>query len=124
MRGSFACPNLKFRCAYRIAEEQEGRRRRKDYPLDEILEASLRIKKLPQAQQEDEWKKFEASHPGDTERAYLRRVGDRSIGLRLMNQEGRDRLRLWVNPDGSPEMQFLDESGKVTVQFPSAIGWK
>jgi len=113
------------------AGEEDGHRKsglalwdRGDYPLAEILEASLRIQKLPQAQQEDEWKKFEASHPGDTQRAYLGRVGDRSVGLRLMDQEGRDRLRLRVNPDGSPEIQFLDESGRVTVQFPSAIGSK
>ena len=87
-------------------------------PITDALEASLRIQKLPQEQQEAEWQKFAVSHRGDTQRAYLGRVGDRSVGLRLMDQKGHDRVRLRVNPDGSPVMQFLDASGKVTAQFP------
>jgi hypothetical protein len=109
------------------AGEENGHRRsgialwdRGDYPITDALEASLRIQKLPQAQQEVEWKKFAALHPGDTQRAYLGRIGDRSVGLRLMDQNGHDRLRLRVNPDGSAVMQFLDTSGKVTTQFPPA----
>jgi hypothetical protein len=109
------------------AGEEDGRRRsgvaiwdRGDYPITDALEASIRIQKLPEAQQEAQWKKFATSHPGDTQRAYLGRVGDRSVGLRLMDQNGHDRLRLRVNPDGSPVMQFLDANGKVTTQFPPA----
>lgn len=109
------------------AGEENGHRRsgialwdRGDYPITDALEASLRIQRLPAAQQEAEWRKFAASHPGDTQRAYLGRVGDRSVGVRLMDQNGHDRLRLRVNPDGSPVMQFLDASGKVTTQFPPA----
>jgi hypothetical protein len=109
------------------AGEENGHRRvgiaiwdRGDYPIKDILEASLRIQNLPEAQQEAEWKKFAASHSGDTQRAYLGQVGDRSVGLRLMDEGGHDRIRLRVNPDGSPVIQFLDASGKVTTQLPSA----
>ena len=107
------------------ANEENGNRKsgialwdRGDYPITDALEASLRIQKLPQEQQETEWQKFAVSHRGDTQRAYLGRAGDRSVGLRLMDQKGHDRVRLRVNPDGSPVMQFLDASGKVTAQFP------
>lgn len=107
------------------AGEEDGRRRsgiafwdRGNYPITDALEALLRIQRLPQERQEAEWKKFAVAHPGDTQRAYLGRVEDHSVGLRLMDQEGHDRLRLKVNPDGSPVMQFLDASGKVTSQFP------
>ena len=107
------------------AGEDNGSRRsgialwdRGDYPISDALEALLRIQKLPEAQQEVEWNKFAASHPGDKQRAYLGRVGDRSVGLRLMDQDGHDRLRLRVNPDGSPVIQFLDATGKVTAQYP------
>src|SRR5271157_634485 len=110
------------------AGEENGSRRsgvaiwdRGDYPITDAIEASSRIEKLPAAQQEAEWNKFMASHPGDKQRAYLGRVGDRSVGLRLMDQEGRDRLCLRVKPDGSPVIQFLDASGKVTTQFPAAV---
>jgi hypothetical protein len=89
------------------AGEEDGRRKsgiaisdRGDYPITDALEALLRIQKLPKDQQEAEWKRFAAAHLGDRQRAYLGRVGDRSVGLRLMDQEGHDRLRLRVNPDG------------------------
>jgi hypothetical protein len=107
------------------AGDENGHRRsgiaiwdRGDYPIKDILEASLRIQKLPEAQQESEWNKFAASHPGDAQRAYLGRVGDHSVGLRLMDENGHDRIRLRVNPDGSPVMQLLDAGGKVTTQLP------
>lgn len=109
------------------AGEENGQRRsgvaiwdRGDYPIEDILEASLRIQKLPEAQQESEWNKFAASHHGDTQRAYLGRVGDHSVGLRLMDENGHDRVRLRVNPDGSPVIQLLDADGKVTTQLPPA----
>jgi hypothetical protein len=108
------------------AGEEGGQRKsgvgiwdRGDYPILDAYEASLRIRKLPEAQQEAELTKFAASHPGDAPRAYLGRGGDRSVALRLMDQNGHDRPRLRVNADGSPVMQFLDSAGKVTMQFPS-----
>jgi hypothetical protein len=94
---------------------------RGDYPITDILDASLRIQKLPEDQQEAERGKFAASHPGDAQRAYLGRTGDHAVGLRLMDQNGHDRLLLRVNRDGSPVMQFLDASGKVTAQYPPAV---
>ncbi len=110
------------------AGEENGTRRsglalwdRGDYPIMDALLAQQRIRKLPPAEQEAEWRKFAASHPGDTQRAYLGRVGDGSVGLRLLDQNGRDRLRIRVDPDGSPLMQFLDASGRITMQFPPPV---
>ena len=107
------------------ASESEGRRRsgigiwdRGDYPIMDALEASQRIRKLPEGEQQAEWAKFAASHGGDAQRAYLGRMSDRSVALRLMDREGRDRIRIRVEADGSPVMQFLDAGGAVTAQFP------
>jgi hypothetical protein len=109
------------------AGESDGRRRsgigiwdRGDYSIMDAIEASQRIGKLAEAEQQAERAKFAASHPGDAQRAYLGRIGDRSVGLRLMDREGRDRVRIRVDADGSPVMQFLDADGKVTAQFPPA----
>jgi hypothetical protein len=111
------------------AGEQNGRRQsglgiwdRGDYPIMEALEVVQRIQKLPAAERDGELKKFRASHPGDAQRAYLGRAADRSVGLRLMDQQGRDRLRLRVDPEGTPVLQFLDAAGKVTAQLPPANG--
>jgi hypothetical protein len=50
--------------------------------------------------------------------SYLGRAADRSVGLRLMDEKGREHLRVRVNTDGSPVIQFLDADGKVTAQLP------
>jgi hypothetical protein len=107
------------------AGEENGRRQsgitisdRGDYPITEALEAATRIEKLPAADQAAERAKFFASHSGDATRAYFGRSADRSVGLRLMDDKGRERLRARVNADGSPAIQFLDADGKVTAQLP------
>jgi hypothetical protein len=109
------------------AGESDGHRRsgigiwdRGDYPILDAIEASQRIGKLPEAEQQAEWGKFAASHTGDAQRVYLGRNGDRSVGLRLMDRQGRERVRIRVEADGSPILQFLDASGAVTAQFPPA----
>ncbi|MFN7992467.1 MAG: hypothetical protein U0Q18_02640 [Bryobacteraceae bacterium] len=108
------------------AGEEEGRRRsglgiwdRGDYPITDAIEASARIRRLPPAEQEGEWKKFMASHPGDAQRAYLGRAADRSVGLMLKDQQGRDRMVLRVGADGAPVLSLLDAEGKVVAQLPS-----
>src|SRR5262249_60245251 len=95
---------------------------RGDYPIRDAVKMVQGIEKLPPAEGEAEVKKFRESHPGDAQRAYLGRASDRSVGLRLMDQQGRDRVRLRVDPDGTPVLQFLDSSGKVTAQLPPANG--
>jgi hypothetical protein len=37
-----------------------------------------------------------------------------------MDDKGRERLRVRVDADGSPAIQFLDADGKVTAQVPGA----
>ncbi|HET9307576.1 MAG TPA: hypothetical protein VFO46_16250 [Candidatus Sulfotelmatobacter sp.] len=107
------------------AGEDNGQRRsgigiwdRGNYPLIDLIEASMRIQKLPKAQQESEWHKFFGTHSGDAQRAYLGREADRTVALRLKDGKGQDRAILSVSPDGTPELKFLDGNGKVTSKFP------
>ena len=103
------------------AGEENGQRRsgigiwdRGNYPLTDLIEASTRIEKLPQSQQESEWDKFFSTHSGDAQRAYLGREPDRTVALRLKDGQGHDRAILSVNSDETPELRFLDGNGKVT----------
>jgi hypothetical protein len=96
------------------AGEQNGRRRsgvgiwdRGDYPIMEALDMVNRLQKLPASDREAELKKFRETHTGDAQRAYLGRAGDRSVGLRLMDPQGRDRVRLRVDAEGNAVLQFL-----------------
>ena len=107
------------------AGEENGQRRsgigiwdRGDYSLLDLIQASIRIEKLPQAQQESEWDKFFATHLGDAQRVYLGREADRTVALRLKDGQGHDRVILSVNSDGTAGLKFLDSTGKITSKFP------
>ena len=93
---------------------------RPDYPIGELIALTERIKGLPKAQQEAEYKKFEKTHPAPARRLELGRSRDRSVGLRLQDPEGHERLIIEVAADGSPVIKFLDAKGKVTGQLPEA----
>lgn len=93
---------------------------RGDYPITDALEALTRISKLPKEQQEAEFRKFVATHPGDHSRVILGRARDGGSVLQLKDTEGRDRIVLRVAPDGAPKMQFLDANGKVVSELPQS----
>ena len=96
---------------------------RGEYPITDALEALTRISKLPKEQQESEFKKFVATHPGDHPRVILGRARDGGSVLQLKDPDGRDRIVLRVAPDGTPKLQFLDASGRVASELPqSAAG--
>ena len=96
------------------AGEEKGKRAsaiaiwdRPDYPITDLLGT-------PEEKRHD----FIANHPKAHARAYLGRSDDRSVALKLKDQEGRDRVVIRVGADGSPVIQLLDENGKVVVRLP------
>ena len=88
-----------------------------DYPIDEKRQANDRINKLPKEEQDKAWQAFFASHRHDVRRLVLGRAPDQSVGLTLSDGSGAARLVVKVKPDGSPVIEFLDRSGKVTKEI-------
>jgi hypothetical protein len=80
---------------------------RPDFPIGDLLATP------PEKRSE-----FLASHPKCHARIYLGRNQDRTVALRLKNTEGRDRIVLRVDGDGSPLIQMLDKEGKIIRQLP------
>jgi hypothetical protein len=91
---------------------------RPDFPIVEAFEALARVRSLPQDQQEAEWEKFLASKPAPRSRLYLGRSPDDSVGLRLLDTRGRERIQIQVEGDGTPVIKFLDAEGRVIAQLP------
>jgi len=60
---------------------------------------------------------FGAKHPQPHARVYLGRNQDRSAALLLKDAQGRNRIVLRVEADGSPVIQLLDEHGSVVRQL-------
>jgi hypothetical protein len=90
---------------------------RGDYPIQQALDASLQINKLPKDQHAAEWKKFFTTHTGDADRIYLGRSPDKSASLRIKDERGRDRIVIRVDAGGNPLIQFLDEGGRVSKEI-------
>lgn len=59
-------------------------------------------------------KVFRTKYPGGVvNRGYFGRGRDKSVSLKLKDQQGHDRLIVSVAPDGTPKIDFLDEQGKI-----------
>ena len=54
------------------------------------------------------------------QRVYVGRDRARSAVVNLSDPQGTTRLRLMVDSLGTPSLQFLDDSGRVTARFPEA----
>jgi hypothetical protein len=113
-----------------IEQFEEGTQRQSGIAINDVGDYSITpafvaeaeaIKAMPHGQaRADAWKKFKAKFTGDANRAYLGRSLDKSVGLSLSDTQGRTRLRMEVKPDGTPVIQFLDETGKVVNEFTAA----
>jgi hypothetical protein len=91
-----------------------------DYSITELLALTDRIKALPQDQQNAEVKKFTETPGAPHQRLFLGKSEDKSIAMKLKDVNGRDRMVIAVEPDGSPVIRFLDQDGKVVSQLPQA----
>lgn len=86
----------------------------------EVVADTSRFKAMPHGPARAEaYKQLQAKYPPSTNRAYLGREADASVGLTLRDEQGRERLRISVKADGTPAIELLDESGKVVNQLAS-----
>lgn len=56
------------------------------------------------------------------QRLFLGKRRDNSTMLLMSDIKGKPRLRMQVTPDGTPKLEFLDESGKVVYALPHPSG--
>jgi len=90
-----------------------------DKPLIERVNASERISKLPAEERQSAWAKFNKTHPLMQTRVLLGRVNDKSAVLQLKDTEGHNRIVLKVSADGTPSIQLLDATGRVSRDISS-----
>ena len=67
--------------------------------------------------QDDAWQEFFATHRHDVNRLVFGRSPDGSVGLTLLDGNGKVRILLNVQSDGKSVLQFLDGSGKVVSEL-------
>lgn len=81
----------------------------------ELMAEYMRFKAMVKGPARDaERKRLLREHPGGLiSRGFFGRSADKSVSLRLKDQQGHERLVARVAADGTPELQFLDATGKV-----------
>src|SRR5579864_4349522 len=67
-----------------------------DYPVEEKRKAEERIGSLPADKQDDAWQEFFATHRHDVKRLVLGRAPNGSVGLTLLDGNGKARILLNV----------------------------
>lgn len=102
--------------SYRISDAGNG------LLTPEFFEAFRKIRAMPEGPERQKARAAVIAkyHLGGAARAELERLADKSVALRLRDPEGNTRILLRVAGDGTPTMQFLDTTGKVTQQWPEA----
>lgn len=104
-----------------LVSEEDGKDRRvgfaindrPDQPLD--FEAAMRISHLPPGPEQDA--AIKKAGADRAQRVWLGRATDGKVALILGDPQGHPRLMLAVGNDGTPGIDLLDASGKVTRSF-------
>lgn len=102
--------------AYQINDAESG------LITPEVMDAFQKIHQMPAGPEKQKSRAavIEKYHVHVTARAALERDSDKSVAVRLRDPAGNTRILLKVAADGSPSMQFLDASGKVSQQWPAS----
>ena len=86
-------------------------------PLSETIEKYLEIQssmKEGQEKQETISKLFE----GHNQRAFLGKSQNGEVSVRLMDSKGKERIRMVIDVNDVPRMEFLNENGEVVYKLP------
>ena len=106
--------------------ETDGRRSaglqvwdRSDTPLGELVDRLNAANTITdQTARDAELAKIRASAPPGPRRLFVGKNTDRAALVSLADAQGKPRLTLKVDADGTASIEFLDGAGKVTQRFP------
>jgi hypothetical protein len=85
-------------------------------PINELVERQTRVSEMPDgAEKQEEMQKLSEGH---SQRLFVGRTETGEVCLYLMDTKGRPRIRVAVDSEDTPKMEFMDADGKVTYSVP------
>lgn len=95
---------------------------RPDTSLGEVVDKLQAIQKMADGPEKNQaMQQLRAtSGAGAAQRVFVGKTRERAAALMLYDAQGRARTRLMVDAEGAARLEFLDEKGAVTYQFPPA----
>lgn len=92
---------------------------RPEVPLIDIITKREEIKKMPDGEAKTAaLKKLDEENFSPT-RVYVGKNDDRESEVTLYDANGKARIKMSVSAEGTPKLDFLDASGKVTYSLPN-----
>ncbi|NME05325.1 MULTISPECIES: hypothetical protein [unclassified Psychrobacillus] len=85
--------------------------------LGEMIKRTNQIEKSDLTTIEKE-EAIEKEYAGSVQRAYMGKAENGDISVQLMDSKGNSRIRMVVDENDIPKLEFLDEKGKVTYKLP------
>lgn len=86
--------------------------------LGEVLKRTRDIEASDMTE-EDKQAAINTEYEGNVQRAFMGKTKD-GVSVRLMDSKGHERLRMVVDDNDQPRIEFLDEHGNVTFKLPPA----
>ncbi|WP_282940451.1 hypothetical protein [Paenibacillus sp. RC67] len=92
----------------------------KDRPQIPLSEQLKILKEINESNKDNETKKKEidALWEGSTQRAFMGKNEKGEVTICLMDSKGKQRIRMLVDKNDNPRMEFLDGNGNVTYKLP------
>lgn len=90
---------------------------RPNIPLSETIEKFQDIQ-LGMNDGEEKQKAISQIFQGHNQRAFLGKTQNGEVSIRLMDSKGKDRIRMAIDTNDVPRMEFLNENGDVIYKLP------
>ncbi|NIK11722.1 hypothetical protein [Alkalibacillus almallahensis] len=90
---------------------------RPDQPLTEIIEEDKKIRESNLTEEEKN-QKLNELFQGNATRAFMGKDSNGDVSVRLHDSKGQPRIRMVVDANDVPRMEFLNEVGEVTYSLP------
>lgn len=84
--------------------------------LPEAIELSMRIQNMEDGLEKQ--KALEELYSGSHQRIFMGKSRNNDVSVRLCDSKGKDRIRMVIDSNDVPRMEFLDDQGKVIYSLP------
>lgn len=85
-------------------------------PINELVEKQKTVLDMPDGP--DKQSEIQKLQEGHSQRLFVGRTDSGEVCLYLMDSKGRPRVRVAVDSEDVPKMEFMDADGKVTYSVP------
>ena len=90
---------------------------RPNRPLSHIVKAHREIESSDMSDEEKETA-YKALYKGNAPRAFMGKSQNGDVSMKLMDSKGKDRIRMVIDENDEPRMEFLNAHGEVTYKLP------